>query len=455
MLGQQRRREKPTRPPETFRAVTAGLSHSCGLRTDNTITCWGNNYAGKADPPAGTFHAVTAGGRSCRAGYAPTTPSHAGGATPTGKPTRPPEHSTPSPPAGVIRAGYAPTTPSHAGGATTLRESRPARRNIPRRHRRLESFVRATHRQLAEPERASHAVGYAPTKPSHAGATFTLGQPPRPPDRTATSRRGSCMRAGCTETNNPLLGAQPLRESRPAEHSTPSPPAGVIRVGYAPSPARQLPGRTDPPAGTCGDGLAGYAPTTQSTAGGATPTGKPTRPPEHSTPSPHGGSHSCGLRTDNTITCWGNNDFEQAEPPAGTFHTVSAGTHHSCGLRTDDTIAAGATTTTGKPSRPPEHSAPSPPAGTTRAGYAPTTPSHAGATTTSSKPSRPPEHSAPSPPAGVIRAGYAPTTPSRAGPRNTTGKPSRRPEHSVPSPPAGVIRAGYAPTTPSNVGERS
>ena len=48
--------------------------------------------------------------------------------------------------------------------------------------------------------------------------------------------------------------------------------------------------------------------------------------------------YSCWLRTDRTVTCWGRNDFGQAEAPAGEFTAVSAGRFHSCGLRTDGTI---------------------------------------------------------------------------------------------------------------------
>ena len=51
-----------------------------------------------------------------------------------------------------------------------------------------------------------------------------------------------------------------------------------------------------------------------------------------------GTSHSCGLRTDNTIVCWGNNDSGQTEVPDGEYKAVSAGTYHSCGLRTDSTM---------------------------------------------------------------------------------------------------------------------
>ncbi len=67
-----------------------------------------------------------------------------------------------------------------------------------------------------------------------------------------------------------------------------------------------------------------------------------------------GGFHSCGLRTDGTIQCWGakNNEylgefaltfgkdiaFGQSDAPSGEFTAVSAGYRHSCGLRTDGTI---------------------------------------------------------------------------------------------------------------------
>ena len=55
-----------TTPTTTYKAVTAGRGHSCGLRSDDTITCWGNNEGGQADAPAGSFKAVTAGvGHSC------------------------------------------------------------------------------------------------------------------------------------------------------------------------------------------------------------------------------------------------------------------------------------------------------------------------------------------------------------------------------------------------------
>ena len=50
-----------------------------------------------------------------------------------------------------------------------------------------------------------------------------------------------------------------------------------------------------------------------------------------------GGVHSCGLRTDGAIECWGWNRQGQSYPPEGAFAFVSAGGDHTCGLRPDGT----------------------------------------------------------------------------------------------------------------------
>ena len=89
-----------------------------------------------------------------------------------------------------------------------------------------------------------------------------------------------------------------------------------------------------------------------------------------------GHSHSCGLRTDGTITCWGSH----ADAHYGQYSAVTAGYRHSCGLRTDGTITCWGQNNFGQPPRPAGSTAPSPPAGTIRADCAPMAASPAGAT---------------------------------------------------------------------------
>jgi hypothetical protein len=52
-----------------------------------------------------------------------------------------------------------------------------------------------------------------------------------------------------------------------------------------------------------------------------------------------GNYHSCARRSNNSLTCWGENDYGQITVPAGTFSQVSAGGFHTCAIRTNGTLA--------------------------------------------------------------------------------------------------------------------
>jgi hypothetical protein len=45
------------------------------------------------------------------------------------------------------------------------------------------------------------------------------------------------------------------------------------------------------------------------------------------------------LGLDDTVACWGNPADDRTLPLSGTFASVSAGGDHTCGLRTDGTLA--------------------------------------------------------------------------------------------------------------------
>lgn len=48
--------------------------------------------------------------------------------------------------------------------------------------------------------------------------------------------------------------------------------------------------------------------------------------------------HSCGLRADKSIVCWGRNQWGQAVAPDGKFTVLSAGYDDTCAIRVDETI---------------------------------------------------------------------------------------------------------------------
>ncbi|MCE2527962.1 MAG: hypothetical protein J4G00_10575 [Actinomycetia bacterium] len=55
--------------------------------------------------------------------------------------------------------------------------------------------------------------------------------------------------------------------------------------------------------------------------------------------------HSCGLRTDRTVACWGNNDEGEANPPQGTsMPSPPVGTTHARGIPAAKVTCWGETT---------------------------------------------------------------------------------------------------------------
>ena len=57
-----------------------------------------------------------------------------------------------------------------------------------------------------------------------------------------------------------------------------------------------------------------------------------------------GGYHTCGLKADGSIVCWGSNVYSQysqgkfGPAPPGPYSQVSAGDGHACGLKTDGSV---------------------------------------------------------------------------------------------------------------------
>jgi hypothetical protein len=51
-----------------------------------------------------------------------------------------------------------------------------------------------------------------------------------------------------------------------------------------------------------------------------------------------GGNHACGLKSNGTIACWGDNSSGQLNAPSGAFNQISTEGFHTCGLKSDGTL---------------------------------------------------------------------------------------------------------------------
>ena len=369
---------QPPTPAQTYTAITAGSNHSCALRTDNTITCWGNNgRGGPTRPTANTAPSPPAA--ATLAPCEPTTPSHAGATTAKTDLYR-----------GQADAPDGQYTAITAGGEPLLRpanrqhhhmlgqqlgaagQGRRARRPIHRHHRRRTGHscalrtdntitcwgttgwgrpTRPTANTPPSPPAAATLAPCEPTTPSHAGATTARGRPTRPTANTAPSPPAAPLLRPANRQHHHMLGQQRLGAGRRARrpihrhHRRRRPllrPAnrqhhhmlGQQRPGAGRRARRPIQRHHRRLAST----LAPCEPTTPSHAGATTTRGRPTRPTANTPPSPPAASHSCALRTDNTITCWGNNEDGQTDAPDGQYTAITAGISHSCALRTDNTI---------------------------------------------------------------------------------------------------------------------
>ena len=55
-------------------------------------------------------------------------------------------------------------------------------------------------------------------------------------------------------------------------------------------------------------------------------------------PVPGNQHHSCGVKTDGSVECWGWDAFGQSTPPNESFLSVSAGVFHTCGVKADGSV---------------------------------------------------------------------------------------------------------------------
>ena len=258
-------------PVGRFTAISAGGDHSCGLRTDNTITCWGDNYSGQSNPPSGRFTAVSTGGNHA-CGLRTDKTIACWGRDYSGQS---------DPPSGqfiAITAGG-----QHSCGLHT--------------DNTIACWGDNQHEKTSAPAGQFSAVS--------AGSFYSCG----------------------LRTDNTVACWNRL--------NAPSGQFVAVDVGR--------------------NHACGIRPNNSITCWGDNDSGQSSPPAGDFTAISTGWNYSCGLRTDNTITCWGANYNDLTNAPSGQFSAVEMSDRHSCGLRTDSTITCWGDSASGRTHAPSGH----------------------------------------------------------------------------------------------------
>ena len=276
--------------PNTFTQVSAGAAHSCALRDDGVVECWGDDSDGgapatRAAPSGKSYTQVSATGRG------------AGGSTGG-------TYSCALRDDGVVECwgdnfnGQAPATKAAANGTFT------------------QVSAGFGHSCALRSDGVVECWGTAPGTTAAASGTFT---------QVSAGYGHNCALRGdgvveCWGDNS--NGQAPATKAAGSGTFTQVSTVGLHSCAL----------RDDGVVECWGDNGSGQAPATQPAPSGTI-----------FTQVSAGGTHSCALRSDGVAECWGDNGSGQAPATraasSGTFTQVSAGVlPHSCALRSDGVV---------------------------------------------------------------------------------------------------------------------
>ena len=283
-------------PDGEFQAVSAGERHSCGLWIDLTITCWGDNGQGRSDAPDGEFQAISAGGlHSC--GLRTDGTVACWGQNQFGQSDAPGDSFR------SVSAGFSHTCGVRSDftvlcwGDRERGQSDPPEGDF--------SDVRAG---------AYHTCGL------RADSTVTCWGINFDRQANAPSGRFEAVSPGWSHTCGLRADGTAVCWGYRGLEATNAPSGRFVAISASTGHSCGL--RVD---GT----IVCWGGTIHDRA----------RPPEGALKAVSAGrGHNCAVRTPNEAVCWGNNSNRQAEAPGGEFNSVAAGAAHSCGLSVEKTI---------------------------------------------------------------------------------------------------------------------
>ena len=262
-----------TPPSGTFMQLSSGSRHTCGLRTDRTVACWGSDENGRSTPPSGTFNQLSSGGGHTCGLRTDHTVTCWGWDF----------YGQASPPGGMFN-------------------------------------------QISSGQ--THSCGVRADSTADCWGSDNLGKS-SPPDnfftQVSTGDDHTCGlyrdgTAACWGKNNygqanPEKGTF-IQLSAGRRHN-----CGVRTDGTLGCWGSNYAGNTSPPSGTFAQVSVGE-------------------------------NHTCGVHTDGVVVCWGNDDSGRAKPPDGTFTQLSSGQLHTCGVQSDGTVVCWGSGTSGQASPP-------------------------------------------------------------------------------------------------------
>ena len=292
-------------PDGTYTAVTAGAAHSCGLHTDGTIACWGNNRYGNTDAPDGAYTAIaTRSAHSC--GLRTDGTIVCWGSNSDGKTDAPDGAYT------AVTVGLNYSCGLRTDGTIACWGNN--------RYGKADAPDGA---YTAVATSFFHSCGLRTDGTIACWGSNDYGQLNKPDGTFTAITSGSTHSCGLRTDGTIACWGNNYSGQTDAPDGTYTAIAaswnhfcGLRTDGAIMCWGSNQHGETDAPDGTFTAVAAGWA-------------------------------HSCGLRTDGTIVCWGSNDYGQTDVPDGTFTAVAAGSAHSCGLRTDGTIVCWGDISTG------------------------------------------------------------------------------------------------------------
>lgn len=314
-----------------FIAIDAGYGHTCGLRADQTVACWGDNRSGQSNAPAGEFLAVSAGGsQSCAIRVDGSVScwgsGHDGSTRALDGFFR------------AVSAGYGPVCGLRTDGTVACRGG---------------GGVSATSDGLFKA--VTSGFFFSCAAPSDGAVTCwpsrDAGESDAPDEPLVSLSAGSSHVCGlrsdatiaCWGNNfdgqSDAPGGRFREVSAGGEHT-----CGLREDRTIACWGNGHSGRTNAPRGEFeavaagGTHTCGLRPIGTVVCWGETADDRSRPPSGQFAEVSAGGEHTCGLLATMTIECWGHDEGGRAHPPPGEFTAVDAGSNQTCGLRTDSTL---------------------------------------------------------------------------------------------------------------------